>query len=126
MAGLDEALAWLAAYALRGRVGRDQLRMLGLEFFEFVDELVEFGVADFGIVEDVVAVFVVADLVAQGFDLFLYCGWRHVGGNYSDSSQFPVLSSQLAFRFLFSRHITIRVRAWPWSLRKTPKRHLWG
>src|SRR2546426_3205553 len=97
MAGLDESLAWLAANSLGGGVGGDQFGVLGFELFHFVDELVEFGVADLGIVENIVAVLVVADLVAHGFDLRLDCGWRPVGGNYSarlDSSQFPVLSSQ--------------------------------
>src|ERR1043166_349692 len=95
MAGLDESLPWLAAYALRGRVWRDQLGMLGLELFQFVDQLVEFGVADLGIVENVVAVFVVADPVAQGFDLLLDCCRWHVRGNYSarsGGSQFRVPS----------------------------------
>ena len=69
---LDEALARLAAHALRRRIGRDQLRMLGLELLQLVHQAVEFGVADLGIVEHVVAVLVVADLVAQRFDLLLH------------------------------------------------------
>src|SRR5712691_5263926 len=95
MARLDESLAGLAADSLRGRVGRDQFGMLGLQLLEFVDQFVEFGVADLGIVENVVAVLVVADLVAQGFDLLLYCCRWHVRGNYSarsDGSQFRVPS----------------------------------
>ena len=43
--------------------------MLGLEILQLLHQLVEFGVADFGIVENVVEVFVVANLLAQGFDL---------------------------------------------------------
>src|SRR6266446_3911662 len=95
MARLDESLARLAAYALSGGVGRDQFRMLGFKLLEFVDQFVEFGVADLRIVENVIAVFVVADLVAQGFDLSLYCCRWHVRGNYSarsDCSRFRVPS----------------------------------
>ncbi len=66
----DEAFARLAADALGGRVGRDQFRMFGFELLQLNHELVEFGVGDFGIVENVVAVFVMADLVPQCFDLF--------------------------------------------------------
>ncbi len=65
----DEALARLAADALGGRVGRDQFRMLSFELLELVHELVEFGVANFRIVEHVVAIFVMADFFAQRFDL---------------------------------------------------------
>ena len=67
----DETFARLAAHALRGRVGGDQFRMLGFELLQLVHQLVEFGVGDLGIVEHVVAVFVVADFLAQGFD-FLF------------------------------------------------------
>src|SRR4029077_19094602 len=100
MAGLDETLAWLAANSLHGRVGGDQFGVLGLDLLEFVDEFVEFSVADLGIVENVVAVFVVADLVAQGFDLLLDCCRGHVRGNYSArltvlSSRFWVLSLEI-------------------------------
>ena len=66
----DKALAGLAADALGGRIGRDQFRMFVFELLQLNHELVEFGVRDFGIVENVVAVFVVADFVPQCFDLF--------------------------------------------------------
>ena len=72
MRHFDEALARLAAHALGGRVGRDQLRMLGLERLQLVHQAIEFGVADLGIVEHVVAVLVIADLVAQRVDLLLH------------------------------------------------------
>ena len=55
-----------------------ELGVLFLERLEFVHELVEFGVGDLGIVEHVVAVLVVADLLAQGFDLLVE-GGRHAG-----------------------------------------------
>ena len=67
---LDESLAGLAAYALGGRIGRDQRGMLGFEVLQLLHQLVEFGVADFGIVEDVIEIFVVADFFAQSLDLF--------------------------------------------------------
>ncbi len=69
MRDLDESLAGLAAYALRGRIGRDQRWMPGLEVLQLPHQFVEFGVADLGLIEDVVAVFVVADFVAEGCDL---------------------------------------------------------
>ena len=56
----------LAADPLRGRVGRNQLGMLRLQLDQLVHQPIEFGIADLGIVEDVVAVLVIADLVAQG------------------------------------------------------------
>ena len=65
----DESLARLAADALRGGVGRDQFGMFGFELLQLDHELVEFGVGDFGIVENVVAVLVVADFLPQRFDL---------------------------------------------------------
>ena len=57
----------LAADALRGRVGRDELGVVGLEPLELVHERVVFGVGNFGRVEDVVEVLVVAQLMAQSF-----------------------------------------------------------
>ncbi len=66
----DEPLARLAAYALRWRIRRNQRRMLCLQIFQLAHQLVEFGVADLGIVDNVVQVFVVANLFAQRFDLF--------------------------------------------------------
>jgi len=41
------------------------------QFFQFVEEAVELWVADFGIVENVVAVLVIANLVAECVDFFL-------------------------------------------------------
>ena len=54
-----------AGDALRRRVGRDEIRMLRLERLELVQQRVERLVGDLRIVVDVVALFVVADLVAE-------------------------------------------------------------
>ena len=86
---LDEALARLAAHPLGGRIGGDQLGMLGFERLEFVHQPVEFGVADLRIVEHVIAVLVIADLVAQRFDLLLHI---FAGGH----EQLSVAGSQLS------------------------------
>jgi hypothetical protein len=55
----------LAARSLRGRVGREQLGVLGLDRAQLVEQRVVLVVGDLGVVEDVVAVAVVAQLVAQ-------------------------------------------------------------
>ena len=84
MLRLHETFAGFAADALGGRIGRDQLGMLGLELFQLVHELIEFSVRDFRIVEHVVAIFVVADFVAEGVD-FLFevsCGGKHDEQDY--------------------------------------------
>ena len=54
MLRLDESFARLAADALRWRIGRDQLGMLRLKPLQLIHQLVEFGVGEFGIVEDVI------------------------------------------------------------------------
>ena len=64
-----EALGGLAAHALGGRVGREQLGMRGFEALELVHQRVVLGVGDFGRVEHVVEMLVAADLVAQLLDL---------------------------------------------------------
>ena len=69
-ADLDEPLARLAADALGGRIRAYQRWVLGFEVLQLLHQLVEFGIADFGIVENVIEIFVVADLFAKGFDLF--------------------------------------------------------
>ena len=56
-----ERLGDRAADALRRRVGRDEFREALLEVDELAVERVELAVADLGVVEDVVAVFVIAD-----------------------------------------------------------------
>jgi hypothetical protein len=69
MRQLGEAGQGLAAYALGRGVGRDQLGVFGLNALELAHEHVEGGVGDLGRVEDVVLVFVMANLVAQFFDV---------------------------------------------------------
>ena len=56
--------------ALRRRIGRDEIRMLGLEPLELVQQAVELLVGNLGVVVDVVALFVVADGVAELFQAF--------------------------------------------------------
>jgi hypothetical protein len=54
-----------AADPLGGRVGRDELRVLGLDRAQLVEQLVVLLVADDRVVEDVVALPVVDELLAQ-------------------------------------------------------------
>jgi len=56
-----EPLGRPAAHALRGRVGRHEVRVGLLERSELPHQRVELGVGDLGVVVDVVALFVVAD-----------------------------------------------------------------
>jgi hypothetical protein len=69
--GLQDTLTRFAAHSLRGRIGRDQAGMLGFQFLELVHQHIKLSVRDLGIVEDVIAVFVMADLVAERLD-FLF------------------------------------------------------
>ena len=61
----------LGANALGRRVGREELGMVGLDIPQLVHQLVVLGVRDLGIVEDVVAVVVVVELLAQLFHALL-------------------------------------------------------
>ena len=70
---LGEALFGLAADALGGRVGRDELGVLGLERLEAVHGGVVLRVGPLGGIEHVVEVLVVAEEVAELFDLLI---WR--------------------------------------------------
>ena len=74
---LGKSFFGLAAYALRGRVGSDQLRVLGFELLELAHQGVEFGVGDLGGVEAVIEVFVVTDGLAEFLDLVLDGLWTH-------------------------------------------------
>ena len=65
---LDETFARLAAHALGGRIGRQQFGMLRLQIAQLAHQRVVFGVADLGLVENVVQVLVVAQRFAQLFD----------------------------------------------------------
>ena len=64
---LDEAFARLAAHALGGRIGRDELRMRGLQLAQLLHQRVVFGIADLGAVEDVVEVLVAPQGLAERF-----------------------------------------------------------
>ena len=64
-----EFFAGRRTHTLRGRIGRGELGMLALDRFEPAHQLVVFGVGNFGIVVDVVAIVGAVDLVAQLFSL---------------------------------------------------------
>ena len=64
-----------AGDALRRRIGGDEVRMLGLEALELVQQPIELFVGDLGIVVDVVALFVVADGVAELVEPFVEGRW---------------------------------------------------
>jgi hypothetical protein len=68
VANLLEPLEGLAAYALSGGVGGDELGVPGLEVLELVVEGVVLGVGDLRRVLHVVEAIVVADLLAQLLD----------------------------------------------------------
>ena len=63
--------------ALGRRIGRDQVRVLLLEFLEFGEELVIVAVGDDRLGEHVVGVIVAGDLFTQGFDSFAGVGCVH-------------------------------------------------
>ena len=94
---LDESLARLAAHALGRRVWRDVLRMLGLKPLKLVHQRVEADVRNLRIVEHVIAILMVPNLLAQGFDLLLDLlvgvGTRHDWGIIV-RRQYPVPSCQ--------------------------------
>jgi hypothetical protein len=60
-----------ASHASRRRIRRDQFWIGGLQLFQPVHQAVVSGVGHLGIVQNVVAVVVIANLVAQLFDLVL-------------------------------------------------------
>src|ERR1039458_8696825 len=79
---LDETLARLAAHALRRRIGRQQFGMLRLQIAQLPHQRVIFGVADFGLVQDIVQALV----MAQPFPQLLDAGgniFRHRRYHYS-------------------------------------------
>jgi hypothetical protein len=63
-----EALNRTTGYTLGRRFGGDEVRMLGLEVLQFVEQPVELFVRNFRVALNVVALFVVADQVAELFD----------------------------------------------------------
>ncbi len=74
---LGEAVLWLAADALGGAVGCDEVRVLGFKGLQAVDELVVLRVGEDGCVEHVIEVLVVLDFLAQ--DLDRVCGGTLLG-----------------------------------------------
>src|SRR5580693_8216876 len=75
MPHLDETLARLRSHPLRRRIRSDQLGVFGFQTLEFAHQRVVFGVGDFGRVEHVIQVLVVAQFPAKGLD-FSFC-WSH-------------------------------------------------
>ena len=67
----------LPANPLRGRIRRDQRRIFLLEPLKLAQELIEFVVGNNGLVEDVVAVFVLANLLSKLLDAV--ADFRHRG-----------------------------------------------
>src|ERR1019366_2760799 len=93
---LHESFARLAAHTLRRGVGRNQLRMVGFEPLELVHQRVERGVRNFRRVQHVIAILVMPDLLAQGFDLLLDGGTGHDWGIIVRGGEFSVPSSQFS------------------------------
>ena len=62
---------WSTADPLRRAVGSNEFGMLLFEFAKLLDQRIVFFVRDFGIVFEVVEIFVPANLIAEGVDLFL-------------------------------------------------------
>src|SRR4051812_3638214 len=67
-----EAFGGTSGDALGGRIRRDEIRVLGFDPFELVQEAIELLVGDLRGVVDVVAFLVVADLIAQLGQALLY------------------------------------------------------
>src|SRR5262245_41590362 len=61
MADRDEALYRLAADSPRGTIGRDQLRVGRLDFFEFFEQAIEVAIGNLRLIFDVVPVVVVVN-----------------------------------------------------------------
>jgi len=59
-----EAFPWFSANPLRRRVESDQIGVLGFELLELTHQAIEVGVAELGIVQNVIAIFVMPDLFA--------------------------------------------------------------
>jgi hypothetical protein len=74
--GLAEIVSWEsssgdASDTLRRRVWRNQLGIFALQLFEFAKQLIKVIIGDRGLVEDLVAVLVVANLFAKRLNLCL-------------------------------------------------------
>ena len=79
MPDLQEAFARFSAYALTGRVGGYQIRVLSFQLDKLVHQLIEFCVGNLRIIEYVIAVLVMTDLLTQAFNLLgqILTGDRH-------------------------------------------------
>jgi hypothetical protein len=64
-----KTLARPAPYPLSGRIGSDEGGIVRFQFLQFVHELIELGVGDLRVVENVVEILVVADFLAQRLNL---------------------------------------------------------
>jgi hypothetical protein len=74
----DESLAGLAAHALGWRIGSEESWVLSFQILQLPHQLVVVEVADFGIVEDIIEILVVANFLAERFDLLfdVFFGWH--------------------------------------------------
>jgi hypothetical protein len=66
----------LAPHALGGRIGRDKLRILGLQLLKPAHQFVKLEVGDFRVIQDVVPILVVADIISELFNFF-FDGFGH-------------------------------------------------
>jgi hypothetical protein len=69
--------------ALRRRISRHQIGVLGLQPFELVQQTIELLVGDLRVVVDVVALFVVADGITKLGKALFRRGLGHTRGNTS-------------------------------------------
>src|ERR1700722_16675805 len=71
-----EAVARRAADALSGRIGSDEFWIFFFELLEFVEQLVEGGVGNLGVVNDMIQIFVMTNFFAQALDFIDDCAGR--------------------------------------------------
>src|SRR4029077_7695195 len=64
------ACAGRATNALCGRIRRYQLRVLGFQLLQLIEQTVKSSVGDLGIVLDVIKIFVTPNFIAQALDFF--------------------------------------------------------
>jgi hypothetical protein len=88
---LGEAFAGLATDTLGRRVGRDELWVGLLKLLQAVHQRVILRIGDFGRVEDVVEMLVVANLFAQRLDLFFSCRCSRHSEDYRERKRWQVL-----------------------------------
>ncbi len=69
-----KSFARRATHPLARRIGRDQFGMRGFQLFEAVHHAVKGGVGNLRVVENVIAVFVVPQLLAELLDLVFHTG----------------------------------------------------